>query len=120
LGKGVGAALRKAGVEVRLSEGLIARGTADEDWLARIGKKRWIVLTKDKNIRLRKHEHRALVRAGVKAFVLTSGNLTGAEMAEVFVANLARMQELARTTDHAFLAKVTKGGVVTLYDPFCP
>jgi len=116
LGKGVGEALQQAGADVRLPEGFVARGTRDEEWLARIGRQKWIVLTKDKNIRLHRYEREALIRAGVKAFVLTSGNLTGAEMAQVFVRNLVKMQRLVRETDHAFIAKVTRADVVMLYE----
>lgn len=40
----------------------------------------WVVLTKDKQIRRRTLELKALTEAGVAAFVLTAGNLRGEEM----------------------------------------
>jgi len=116
LGKGVGIALQSAGAEVRFCGGDIARGALDPDWLPTLGEKGWICLTKDKRIRLHAAERSALLKAGVKAFVLTSGNLTGVEMADIFVKNLRRMENMARRIRRPFIAKVTRTGVVEEYD----
>ncbi len=40
-------------------------GTPDVDWLPRVGARGWILITKDKNIRKREVELRALKQAGV-------------------------------------------------------
>ena len=53
-----------------------SKGTPDEKWLAEAGRKRWIVLTRDKRIRYRQLERLALQKAGVRAFVFTGGNVT--------------------------------------------
>jgi len=58
---------------------------ADVDWLALCGERSWPVLMKDDKIRYRTAEREALVKAGVIAFCLASGNLRSAEMAEVFI-----------------------------------
>jgi len=115
LGKGVSTALEKAGAVVRGYSGNIAIGTSDKDWLARVGKQNWVVLTKDKNIRHHIAERDALIAAKVKAFVLTSGNLTGSEMADIFVANLDKITARANETAPPFIAKVTRNNVVELY-----
>ena len=111
LGKGVGVALKSAGEGVRFYGEEIPRGTGDPDLLAMIGRKKWIFLTKDKRIRFHPAERSALLKAGVKAFVLTSGNLTGAEMASIFVRNLRRMKDMAGQVQGPFIAKVSKTGV---------
>ena len=115
LGRGVGEALKQAGEEVRFYGEAVPRGARDTDWLARIGEGGWVCLTKDKHIRRRLVERSALLAARVKAFVLTSGNLTGAEMAEVFVRNLPKIRSLAARTKAPFIAKVTRSNVVELY-----
>jgi len=56
----------------------------DEDWLVEVGSRGWIVLTKDDRIRYRVTERTAIVSAQVKAFVLTSSQLQGTEMAAAF------------------------------------
>ncbi|MGD0093570.1 MAG: hypothetical protein ABSE73_26980 [Planctomycetota bacterium] len=114
LGQGVGEALKKAGAEVRFYGVDIPRGTPDAVWLATIGEKKWICLTKDKAIRRRPQERKALEEAGVKAFVLTSGNLPGAEMAALFANNLRRMEKMARNIPGPFIATVTRTGIVAL------
>jgi hypothetical protein len=53
-------------------------------------------------------------KAGVAVFVLTSGNLTGDEMATAFVTALPRMQKLLSSLKPPFIAKVTRSGIVTL------
>jgi hypothetical protein len=80
----------------------------DADWLPEVGNRGWIVLTKDDRIRYRKHEHEALVSAGVPAFVLTSGNLTGDEMAAIFAKFLPKMRRMASGATGAFIARVTR------------
>jgi hypothetical protein len=80
----------------------------DADWLRAVGDRGWIVLTKDDRIRYHKHEHEALITAGVRAFLLTSGNLTGDEMAALFVKFLPKMQRMAVGAPGAFIAKVTR------------
>jgi hypothetical protein len=71
---------------------------SDETWLEDVGAKGYIVLTKDKQIRLNVAERGALVRANVRAFFLTSGNLTGAEMAEILTTQLSAMTRMARSS----------------------
>jgi hypothetical protein len=79
----------------------------DADWLPVVGKRGWIVLTKDDRIRYRQHEYDALMNAGVRAFVLSSRNLTGDEMAAIFVKFRSRMERIASGAPGAFIAKVT-------------
>jgi hypothetical protein len=50
----------------------------------------WIVLTKDHRIRYRSTERTALASASVRAFVLASSQLQGAEMATAFVKALPK------------------------------
>ncbi len=85
------------------------------DWLEKVGKKGFVVLTKDKQIRRRVFERNALIAANIKAFVLTCGNLRGTEMAEIFVSNLTRIENFARETPAPFIARITRSSVIELY-----
>lgn len=93
---------------------------SDDEWLAQAGKNGWLVLTKDKHIRYRRAEFDAVVQAKVRLFVLTAGNITALEMGEVFVKALGRMTRTAAKHDAPFIACVTKGGSVSLYEPRRP
>jgi len=60
--------------------------TKDPIWLPLAGQQDWIVLMRDKRIRTRPGERRALVDAGVRAFCLThAGNYTRWEVLELLV-----------------------------------
>jgi rRNA-processing protein FCF1 len=62
-GKELSEALRKRGLTVHLSRDLFGKGVADEALLKRAGERGWILLTKDRRIRLRPPELEALKRA---------------------------------------------------------
>ena len=59
-------------------------------------------------------EREALLSAGVRAFVHTSGNLTGPEMAEIFARHLRRMAQMTVSHPGSFVAAVSRARV-TLY-----
>lgn len=59
----------------------------DVEWLELCGRRGWPALTMDTRIRYRPAEIAAIRRYSVKAFALTSGNLTVTEQAERFIAS---------------------------------
>lgn len=61
----------------------------DTDWLRLAGENGWPALAKDERIRYRPAERAAIVHHGVRAFYLTSGNLTAEQMAEAYIVNQA-------------------------------
>jgi predicted nuclease of predicted toxin-antitoxin system len=107
-------ALRAIGAVVEIHEDHFPSDARDQDWLSEVGKKGWVVLTKDQHIRYRAPEKEALMKAGIAVFVLTSGNLTGDEMAAAFVAAMPRIQKILARRRRPFIAKVTRSGAVSL------
>ena len=73
----------------------VGQAVSDTDWLQLAGESHWPVLAKDERIRYRPAERAAIVAHRVRAFYLTSGNLTGQQMAEAFLANQAAIWEHA-------------------------
>lgn len=65
------------------------QGVSDTDWLALAGGNGWPILAKDEKIRYRPAERAAIIEHGVRAFYLTSGNLTSEQMANAFILNRA-------------------------------
>ena len=88
-GHHLAAVLTAEGVDVKLARSEFSAGTPDAVWLPVVGQRGWVVLTKDRHIQRRELEIQALVRARVRAFVLTAADLTGAEQAAVFVRALS-------------------------------
>jgi hypothetical protein len=74
----------------------IGQGLTDEEWLQDAGQRGWVVLMKDAKIRYRPAELQVVASHGLRAFCLTNANLRGVEMAERFVANLARIRRAAQ------------------------
>lgn len=110
-------ALRVAGEEVCVHDEHFPQDTRDEVWLGDVGQHGWVVLTKDKHIRYRAVEIHALRAANVRAFVLTArGDLTGAEVGQIFVKALPAMKKLCRVTSPPFIALVSRDSKVTLIE----
>jgi hypothetical protein len=84
LGRGlVVEALRAAKLDVHAHDDHFAQNTPDAEWLVEVGRRGWVVLTKDKNIRVNALERLALVRANVACIMLGRGDLTASAMAQV-------------------------------------
>lgn len=88
-------ALAEAGATVERLTRHFPKGTPDEVWLALAGRKRWVVLTRDKRIRYRPLERLALQAADVRAFVFTGGNVTLKDTAEILVRALPKIRNLS-------------------------
>lgn len=82
-------------------------GTLDEDWLPHVGNRGWILITKDKNIRKREIELRALRQAGVKSFVITASDLNGPDQARIVEEALPAMLRLLKRRAAHFVARIT-------------
>src|SRR5215471_592764 len=81
-------------------------------------KRGWVVLTKDRRIRFRAIERTALISAGVRAFVLTAGDIDGAAMAAVFVKALPKILRFSAKHSPPFIAMISKTGSVTMLQQF--
>ena len=99
--------LRDEGHVAYVQRDTFGSGTQDVEWLPLVGARRWILITKDKQIRKRGIELQALRQAEVKAFVLTAAGLTGNEQALVLKNALPAMLRLLRRRTATFVARVT-------------
>jgi hypothetical protein len=91
-----------------------AAGTEDSVWLPFVGQQGWILVTKDKRIRFNQLEKTAVRRYRVREFYFSSGNFTGAEMAEILVAALPEMLKVYRQHTPPFIASISKSGKISL------
>jgi len=86
--------------------------------LAEAGRRGWAIITKDARIRYRETELAALVAGGVRAFVLTRGDLSGPEMAAILVKALPHLSRFSVRHEAPFIARIaTSGKVQMLYKP---
>ena len=94
--------------------GHVPEGVPDAVWLERAGQEGWIVFTKDARIRYRVTEIGVLVQEGVKAFVLSGGNLSAPEQALRFVRNINRIRQACRR-EGPFVFAVRAHGIERLW-----
>jgi hypothetical protein len=106
--------LRKNDVEVEIHDRHFPQNALDEDWLSEVGRRGWIVLTKDDRIRYRPGEVEAYRRNKVRVFIFGSGEMKAQEMAEAFVKALPRISRFVRNKPAPFFARISRFGLVSL------
>jgi predicted nuclease of predicted toxin-antitoxin system len=106
-------ALRAASITVEIHDDHFPQSAQDEDWLPEVGRRGWVVLTKDGSIAKRISERLAVASANIKLFVLVAQNLSGDDMIDIFSKSLPAMQTFAREHPPPFIAKVYKSGEVS-------
>ncbi len=108
-------ALRGAGFTVELHDDHLAPDAPDEDWIALVGRKKWLAITKDKNIRYRAAEIVAIKKYRAKVFVIRAKNATGADIAEILVSASATIQKFSRRNHPPFVAGIDRTGRIAKY-----
>lgn len=108
-------ALKGSGIAVEIHDDHFAKDAQDVDWLPEVGKQGWVVLTKDAKISKNHLERMAVTNAGISMFTLASQNLSGKEMADIFLKSVSKMQEFVRKHPAPFIAKVYRDGRVEMW-----
>lgn len=107
--------LQSTGINIEIHDQHFDKGAQDVDWLPEVGKRGWVVLTKDANIGKHTLERIAVTRAQVKMFVLASQSLSGTDMAAIFLKAIVAMQEFVREHPAPFIAKIYRDGKVSMW-----
>ena len=103
--------LEREGEVVHLTE-KFPGDTPDEDWLKYVGKNNLILITKDKKIKRRVAELRAIKKYKVRAFVLTCRNRDNWEIALQLIKKWREIKELAAKNIPPFAFKVPFAGKI--------
>ncbi|MDB4979716.1 MAG: hypothetical protein JWM82_468 [Myxococcales bacterium] len=109
-------ALRAAGEAVEIHDDHFAADAADQTWLAEVGTKGWVVLSKDDRIRRNPVEREALLAAGIAAFFLGRSDLRGIQMAAALVGALPAMKRALRRFPVPFIAGVSIAGDIHVFE----
>jgi hypothetical protein len=105
LGRKVAQALIAVRANVIYGDDILDPNTNDVDWLPMAGEKQWIVLSKDK-FRERPVERVLLLQAGVRAFYLSNGQMSGPVMVDLFMRHLSRIVNLSTDRSAPFFGIV--------------
>lgn len=68
----------------------------DETWIREVTSDGLVILMKDDQIRRKPRERQAILDSGARAFVVTNANVTGEQVAALFVNNRFRIIQRAR------------------------
>ena len=109
-------ALRASGIAVEVHDDHLAANAPDEEWIALVGRKQWLAVTKDKNIRYRAAELEAVKEHDAKVLVVRAKNATGQDIADILIKASARIQRFAHKHSAPFVAGIDRSGRVSLYD----
>lgn len=106
----VASALIAEGEEVVIHDDRFLSTAEDPEWLPVVGRNGWVALSKDDQLRFNPLQRLAIYSAAVPVFILAQGNLTGAQMAEAFVAALPAMKRFVRRMERPFIVTVMRNG----------
>lgn len=107
-------AFRNAGITIEIHKDHFPNDAQDVDWLPEVGKRGWVILTKDSKISKNHLERNAVARAGIKMFTLNSAKLSGEKMIEIFLSAIVKIQYFALSHPAPFIAKVTSQGKIEM------
>ncbi|GAB1540925.1 hypothetical protein NUACC21_35940 [Scytonema sp. NUACC21] len=107
--------LRNSGVSIEIHDDHFPRDAQDVDWLPEVGKRGWVILTKDAKIGKRTSEKFAVVSAKIKMFVLASQSMSGEQMIEAFLKAIVPTQEFVRKYPAPFIAKIFRDGHIEMW-----
>lgn len=112
LGHEVPDALRAAGLSVEPHDDHFGPRTLDTEWLREVGRRGWVALTHNKEIRYNAEERDMVMRAGVPLFMLI-GKTTHAVLARNFIQTFPRVVEFLVRHAPPFIARVYRPSPVS-------
>lgn len=105
-------ALTPLNVNLEVHDDHFSQTTLDVEWIPEIGKRGWIIFTKDAAIGRNAIERQTVARANLRMFSLTSQNLSGKEMAEIFRLAMPKIKIFLEQHPAPFIAKIYRDGSV--------
>lgn len=87
----------------------------DSEWLREIGRRGWVILTKDQHFDWNQIELAGLLESGTSCFVLTGGNMTGEQMSEAFLKAMPSMSRMLDKFPPPFVARISASWKVQIH-----
>ena len=109
----VAEALRKAGARVEVHVDHFAQEAPDLKWIPEVGRHGWVLITKDENIRRNPLERAAYQEAKLRGFIVTGGDMSGPELAELLISRLSGMARRVANKHGPLLFTISRGGTFT-------
>ena len=107
--------LRAEGMTVEVHDDHLPQDAPDEDWIALVGAKGWVAITKDRNVRYRAAELNAIRQHSARVIVIRMKSATGLDHAALLVKGRRRIARFAAKTPPPFVAGIFRSGAVKAY-----
>jgi predicted nuclease of predicted toxin-antitoxin system len=101
---------RDLNIKVEVLDDYLEPNTTDEEWLKFVGKKGWIVFTKDKKIRYRAAVVEIVKKRKIRMFILSRGNLSGHEIVQRIINALPAIKKFIFKHPPPFIVSITRSG----------
>jgi hypothetical protein len=109
--KAVAEALKLVRGDILWLEDCLAHDVKDPEWLREVGKAGWLVILRDKKVRTRPAERRAILENDVGAFILNQGSdPTKWRYLQLLTQTLDEMEQKFATTRRPFIYTVSRDG----------
>lgn len=108
----LGEALEAAAIPYIPHHRYFAPDTPDDVWLSAVKQNGWLILTRDKRIRYRVNEIRALIDARLMMFVLSQGGISAAETGSIVCAAYPAIVRQAALHKPPAMFSITRSGAV--------
>lgn len=102
--------LRAAGLKIERHDDHFGQLTPDSEWIAEVGRRGWVAVTRDARIRYSPLALETLMVSGARLFVIV-GRLTTDEAAGIFLRQRKRMERLLRKESKPFIGKIRRDSV---------
>ena len=107
--------MRKEGLNIEIHDDRFPQNARDEKWLNLVGKKKWVAVTGDREIRYNSLEQKAPINAGVRNFLLTGKGKIGEALAEQSLKGLKGIYKILANHKGPFIAKIHSDGKVKIW-----
>jgi hypothetical protein len=101
---------------VQIHDDHFSQTEKDTVWLKVVGKKKWIVLSKDPHIRKRDLERQRLRESRVHAFFLGRADLKGPEQAEIFRRAIPKIIALVEAATRPVIGLIRRDASLDILD----
>ena len=109
----VAEALRAAGAKVEVHLDYFPGDMPDTDWIPKVAKRGWVLITKDKNIRRNPLERAAYEVAKLRGFVATGKDMNAKELGDLLVSCLPSMTRRVAGRTGPLMFTISRFGAIS-------
>jgi hypothetical protein len=109
-------ALRDSGWAIELHDDHFPQDAKDVDLIPEVARQGWVFVTQDSHIRYRTAEKKAWRDAGLRVFVVVTGNLSAEATTSILEKARARMEAVAAEKSSPFIYRIAKDGSLRRVD----